>query len=260
MCIPSARSRRLLDWTELSQHQWLNFGGTSGQTHRWTDWAVGDEHRRKNELQAIQQWWLGRVWACPASRSPTSCRQRQNTAMFVRTNGIVRQHTGRWHRRQNMRDWRRKDSPANSRKFGKVWEQTKVTTRLVVSYFNWIWQHSRLKSTAAQRAGLATRSWTWHDIAIYPTLSWRTISYLTKAHLEGRLNYAEIAVLKLPIGSGAIESLIRQVVNLRMKGNGKFWLPNNAEIMLHARCQWIAGNWNNLCDSILTALINPASE
>lgn len=86
------------------------------------------------------------------------------------------------------------------------------------------------------------------------------INYLTKGHKEGRLNYAFIAALKLPIGSGAIESLIRQVVNLRMKGNGKFWLRNNAEIMLHARCQWIAGNWNNFCDSILTALINPASE
>ncbi|MBF2002826.1 MAG: IS1 family transposase [Synechococcales cyanobacterium M58_A2018_015] len=45
------------------------------------------------------------------------------------------------------------------------------TTRLVVSYFNWIWQHSRFKSTAAQRAGLTTRSWAWHDIATYPTLS-----------------------------------------------------------------------------------------
>ncbi|MBD2121852.1 IS1 family transposase, partial [Trichocoleus sp. FACHB-262] len=28
----------------------------------------------------------------------------------------------------------------------------------------------RLKNTAAQRAGLTTRSWNWHDIAIYPTL------------------------------------------------------------------------------------------
>ncbi|MBW4651953.1 MAG: IS1 family transposase, partial [Kaiparowitsia implicata GSE-PSE-MK54-09C] len=37
-------------------------------------------------------------------------------------------------------------------------------------YFNWIWQHSRLKTTAAQRARLATRSWNWHDIATYPTL------------------------------------------------------------------------------------------
>ncbi len=82
---------------------------------------------------------------------------KDRTQRLERTNGIVRQQTGRWHRRQN--------------KFGKVWEQTKVTTRLVVSYFNWIWQHSRFKSTAAQRAGLASRSWTWHDIATYPTLS-----------------------------------------------------------------------------------------
>ncbi len=84
------------------------------------------------------------------------------------------------------------------------------------------------------------------------------INYFTKGYVEGRLNYAQIAELKLPIGSGAVESLIRQVVNLRMKGNGKFWLRNHAEIMLHARCQWTAGNWNNFCDSILTALINPA--
>lgn len=83
------------------------------------------------------------------------------------------------------------------------------------------------------------------------------INHLTKAHVEGRLNYAKIAALKLPIGSGAIESLVRQVVNLRMKGNGKFWLRNHAEIMLHARCQWTAGNWQTFSDSILTALINP---
>jgi insertion element IS1 protein InsB len=82
---------------------------------------------------------------------------KDKTQRLERTNGIVRQQTGRWHRRQN--------------KFGKVWEQTKVTTRLVVSYFNWIWQHSRFRSTAAQRAGLSTRTWTWHDIAVYPTLS-----------------------------------------------------------------------------------------
>ena len=35
-----------------------------------------------------------------------------------------------------------------------------VTTRLVVSDFNLLWQHRRFKTTAAQRAGLATRPWT----------------------------------------------------------------------------------------------------
>lgn len=80
---------------------------------------------------------------------------KDRTQRLERTNGIVRHQTGRWHRRQN--------------KFAKAWEQTKVTTRLVVSYFNWIWQHSRLKTTAAQRAELTTDPWTWQDLATYPT-------------------------------------------------------------------------------------------
>ena len=52
-----------------------------------------------------------------------------------------------------------------------------------------------------------------------------------------------------------MESLIRQAVNLRLKGNGKFWLQRNAEIILHARCQWLSGNWKNFTDSILTSRI-----
>jgi len=81
---------------------------------------------------------------------------KDKTQRLERTNSIVRQQTGQWHRQQN--------------KFGKVWEQMKVTTRLVVSYFNWIWQHSRFKSTAAQRARLTSRSWIWSNIATYPTI------------------------------------------------------------------------------------------
>lgn len=84
------------------------------------------------------------------------------------------------------------------------------------------------------------------------------IRYFTKRHQEVRLNYAQVAARKLLIGSGAIESLIRQMVNLRLKGNGKFWLLENAEAILHARCQWVAGTWGNFCDSILTATLYPA--
>ena len=82
------------------------------------------------------------------------------TQRLERTNGIVRQQTGRWHRRQN--------------KFGKVWQQTEVTVRLVLSYFNWIWRHSCLGTTDAQRAELAYRPWTWNDIATYPKLVFGT--------------------------------------------------------------------------------------
>ena len=81
---------------------------------------------------------------------------KENTQRLERTNGIVRQQTGRWHRRQN--------------KFAKIWEQTKVIERLVVSYVNWIWVHHRLGTTAAQRAGLTERRWSWNDLAIYPTV------------------------------------------------------------------------------------------
>lgn len=65
----------------------------------------------------------------------------------------------------------RQDGPhRRQNKFGKAWEQTKVTLRLLVSYFNWIWVHSRLETTAAQRADLTSQPWTWRDIAVYPTL------------------------------------------------------------------------------------------
>lgn len=83
------------------------------------------------------------------------------------------------------------------------------------------------------------------------------INYLVKADMQGLLNYAGVAAANLPIGSGAIESLIRQVVNLRLKGNGKFWLKQHAEILLHSRCQSVSGNWNNFCDSILTCFTYP---
>ncbi len=84
------------------------------------------------------------------------------------------------------------------------------------------------------------------------------IQYFSRFYQQGRLEYSQVAAKKMPIGSGAIESLIRQVVNLRLKGNGKFWLLENAEAILHARCQWAAGTWPAFCNSILTARLYPA--
>ena len=85
----------------------------------------------------------------------------------------------------------------------------------------------------------------------------KEIKHLVKLQENDRINYPLIAEKKLPLGSGAIESLIRQAVNLRLKGNGKFWIRHNAEAILHARCQWLAGRWSELVDSILTARIYP---
>ena len=65
------------------------------------------------------------------------------------------------------------------------------------------------------------------------------------------LNYVEAKVEGLPIGSGSIESTIRRVVNMRIKGAGKFWKIENAEGFLHLRCYLMSGRWEQLVNSIL---------
>jgi hypothetical protein len=61
-----------------------------------------------------------------------------------------------------------------------------------------------------------------------------------------RMAYARIGSMKLPIGSGSVESAIRRVVNLRLKGPCTFWCKENAEAILLLRCYWKAGRWNQL--------------
>ena len=60
------------------------------------------------------------------------------------------------------------------------------------------------------------------------------------------MQYAELRAAHLPIGTGAVESAIRRVVNLRMKGPGIFWEEANAERMLLLRCRQKAGRWDEL--------------
>jgi hypothetical protein len=47
----------------------------------------------------------------------------------------------------------------------------------------------------------------------------------------------------LPLGSGAIESVIRRVINLRMKGTSIFWEEENAEGMLLLRSLVLSRRW-----------------
>jgi hypothetical protein len=63
---------------------------------------------------------------------------------------------------------------------------------------------------------------------------------------SARMAYDRIRALKLPIGSGSVESAIRRVVNLRLKGPCIFWCKENAEAILLLRCYWKAGRWNQL--------------
>ena len=67
------------------------------------------------------------------------------------------------------------------------------------------------------------------------------------------ISYAEFTENNLPIGSGAIESAVRRVVNLRIKGAGTFWHLENAEAILHMRCQLKSGNWNKFYEDLLNS-------
>ncbi|MBI4821778.1 MAG: hypothetical protein HY791_36295 [Deltaproteobacteria bacterium] len=63
-----------------------------------------------------------------------------------------------------------------------------------------------------------------------------------------RMRYADFKRSKLVIGSGSVESSVRRIVNLRMKGNGTFWNRENAEGMLLIRSYLKAGRLDDLAD------------
>jgi len=63
---------------------------------------------------------------------------------------------------------------------------------------------------------------------------------------QNRMAYAKLMAMKLPIGSGAIESTVRRVVNLRLKGASLFWCRASAEAILLLRSYYKAGRWNLL--------------
>ncbi len=65
------------------------------------------------------------------------------------------------------------------------------------------------------------------------------------------MQYADFARRGIPLGSGAMESAIRRVVNLRLKGPSIFWRSSNAERMLHLRSYLKAGRWDELMGRVM---------
>ncbi len=77
------------------------------------------------------------------------------------------------------------------------------------------------------------------------------VEYLDR-HLDAdHLDYAELQSRGLPIGSGAIESAIRRVINQRLKGNGMMWREENAEGMLLLRAAALTDRWEELMQRAL---------
>jgi len=83
---------------------------------------------------------------------------------------------------------------------------------------------------------------------------WREIRYLTKHSDAGRLRYNSFRRRGVPMGSGAIESTIRRVINLRLKGNGIYWTEENAEAVFQLRAAVVSGRWEEILEHTRAAM------
>jgi hypothetical protein len=82
----------------------------------------------------------------------------------------------------------------------------------------------------------------------------REIRYLTKHSDSGRLRYESFRRRGVPLGSGAIESTIRRVINLRLKGNGIYWTEDNAEAVFQLRAAVVSRRWDELLEQTRAAM------
>ena len=62
--------------------------------------------------------------------------------------------------------------------------------------------------------------------------------FRTHGLIHRRMDYSSSRSQQMPIGSGAIESAVRRVINLRVKSNSTYWLREHAETMIRLRA-WI---------------------
>ncbi len=70
------------------------------------------------------------------------------------------------------------------------------------------------------------------------------LEYLIKHAAAGHMEYQNCRRRGLPQGSGAIESAIRRVINLRLKGPGLMWQEENAEAALALRAAAVTERWD----------------
>jgi hypothetical protein len=87
----------------------------------------------------------------------------------------------------------------------------------------------------------------------------RERDYLLRNARAGRLNYAKARRAKMPIGSGSMESAIRRVVNLRLKGPGIFWHEEHAEQMLLLRTYYKSKHWQVLTNKAFATPLGTAA-
>lgn len=80
------------------------------------------------------------------------------------------------------------------------------------------------------------------------------LGYLEKHEDHCHMDYARFQRRGLPIGSGAVESAIRRVINLRIKGPGVLWHEENAEGMVLLRAAALSGRWEEQMTKVRESL------
>ena len=99
------------------------------------------------------------------------------------------------------------------------------------------WCH-RLKhepgAAAVLIAELATRGATLGKPRL-PEAVETALTYLRNQAQGGRLNYAELAEQKIPIGSGVTEAACKVIVKQRLCGSGMKWTEDGASVVLSPR-------------------------
>ncbi len=66
-----------------------------------------------------------------------------------------------------------------------------------------------------------------------------------------RVDYSAFREADHPIGSGAVESSVRRVINLRLKGASITWIAQHAEGVIHLRAYAKSGRWSELEEAVL---------
>jgi hypothetical protein len=77
----------------------------------------------------------------------------------------------------------------------------------------------------------------------WPAALTQPLAYLSKHVAAGHMDYGSLRRRGLPVGSGAVESAIRRVINLRLKGPGLMWREENAEGALVLRAAAVTDRW-----------------
>lgn len=134
------------------------------------------------------------------------------------------------------------------------------------------WNLSRIKGEAAKKMAKETRaSWIKKTSKLLLNHGGEVVVAKMRQHLDGeegavlkaleteigfftkrydQMRYPELKKMGLPVGTGAIESLIKRTNNARTKGNSVFWHNDNVDAVLHLVCQHRTGRWEETVKSV----------